>query len=53
MFLALAYVLAETAGLLGRLLAVLWSALGWGLWLMFAVWVPVSFVGIAVGAMLG
>ena len=25
----------------------------WGVWLMFAVWVPISFVGLAVGAMLG
>ena len=51
--LALGHVVAEAAGLLGRLFALLWSALAWGVWLMFAVWVPISFVGLAIGAMLG
>jgi len=53
MMLALGHVVAEAAGLLGRLFALLWSVLGWGVWLMFAVWVPISFVGLAIGAMLG
>ena len=45
--------MAQVALTLWQLGALCWSALGWGVWLMFAVWVPVSFVGIAIGAMLG
>ena len=29
-----------------------WWLLGWGAWLIFAVWLPVSFIGIAIGAVL-
>ena len=29
-----------------------YSALSWGLWLIFAVWLPVSFLGIAIGTIL-
>jgi len=30
-----------------------WWLLGWGAWLMFAVWVPVSVVGLAIGTIMG
>ena len=44
--------MAQVTLALWQLGSLLCFATSWGLWLMFAVWLPVSFIGIAIGTIL-
>jgi len=52
MLVLLAHLMSQVTLTLWQLGSLGCSALGWGLWLMFAVWLPMSFLGIAIGTIL-
>ena len=42
----------QVFGIIAYASELIWWLLGWGLWTVFAVWMPVSFIGIAIGTVL-
>ena len=52
MLMLLGHLMAQVTLALWQLGSLAYSVVGWGLWLMFAVWLPVSFIGIAIGTIL-
>ena len=52
MLVLLGRLMAQATLALWHLGSLLYSVAGWGLWLMFAVWLPVSVIGIAIGTVL-
>ncbi len=52
MLVLLGHLMSQVMLTLWQLGSLGYSVAGWGLWLIFAVWLPVSFIGIAVGTIL-
>jgi hypothetical protein len=53
MLMLVGQVMTQATLALWQLGSMLYFATSWGLWVMFAVWLPVSIIGIAIGTIIG